>query len=119
MLFDWNAYRDDVQKKIAELGRLSPGITRGYRELSDAGSKANVLGPKTRELIALAVAATRHCDGITIHADAALKHGATREEIVEALGVAIAVNAGATLMYSARVLDAVDTKAAPAPTEGI
>ena len=49
-----------------------------------------------------------HCNdiSITIHTDAAIKHGATKEEIVEALGVAIAVNAGATLVYSTRVLDA-------------
>jgi AhpD family alkylhydroperoxidase len=55
----------------------------------------------------LAVAVSLRCDGcITVHTDAAIKQGATREEIVEALGVATAVNAGATLVYSARVLDA-------------
>lgn len=62
----------------------------------------------TRELIALAVAVTRQCSGcITIHTTAALKHGATKADVAEALGVAIAVNAGATLVYSGRVLDAV------------
>ena len=34
----------------------------------------------------------------------------TQEEIAEALGVAIAVNAGASLVYSARVMDAYSTK---------
>jgi alkylhydroperoxidase/carboxymuconolactone decarboxylase family protein YurZ len=47
-----------------------------------------------------------------VHTDAAVKHGATREEIAEALGVAIAVNAGAALVYSARVMDAYSAKAA-------
>jgi len=32
--------------------------------------------------------------------------GASREEIAEALGVAVALNAGAALVYSARVMDA-------------
>lgn len=51
---------------------------------------------------------TTRCDGcITTHVDAALKQGASREEIAEALGVAVALNAGAALVYSARVLDAV------------
>jgi AhpD family alkylhydroperoxidase len=60
-----------------------------------------------RELIALAVAVSVHCDGcITVHADAAIKHGATEDEVAEALGVAIAVNAGTALVYSTRVLDA-------------
>jgi alkylhydroperoxidase/carboxymuconolactone decarboxylase family protein YurZ len=43
-----------------------------------------------------------------VHVDAAVKFGATREEVVEALGVAIAMNAGAALVYSARVMDAYD-----------
>lgn len=107
-MFDWNLYRKQLAQRIGEFGKLSPETTRGYRELSQAGEKSNVLGAKTRELIALAVAVTRQCDGcIAVHTDAALKSGATREEIAEALGVAIAVNAGATLVYSSRVMDAV------------
>jgi AhpD family alkylhydroperoxidase len=59
------------------------------------------------ELIAIAGGVTRQCDGcITTHVYAAKKHGATREEIAEALSVAIAVNAGVALAYSARVMDA-------------
>jgi alkylhydroperoxidase/carboxymuconolactone decarboxylase family protein YurZ len=47
------------------------------------------------------------CDGcITVHTDNALKLGATQEEVAEALGVAISVNAGAALVYSTRALDA-------------
>jgi AhpD family alkylhydroperoxidase len=117
MMHDWNDYQTQILAAIAEIGRSSPGTLRGYRELSDAGAKKDILGAKTRELIALAVAVTRQCDGcITIHTDAALKRGATREEIIEALGVAIAVNAGATLVYSARVLDAYAAKAPSAET---
>ena len=75
--------------------------------LSAAGQKTNLLGAKIRELIALAVAVSLRCDGcITVHTEAAIKHGATKEEITEALGVAVAVNAGAALVYSARVMDA-------------
>jgi alkylhydroperoxidase/carboxymuconolactone decarboxylase family protein YurZ len=48
------------------------------------------------------------------HTDAALKAGATKEEISEALGVAVSMNAGAALIYSARVLDSVEAKSAVA-----
>lgn len=107
MMFDWNDYRKQVGTRIAEIGKISPETIRGYRALGDAGSKTDLLGPKVRELISLAVAVTRQCDGcIAVHTDAAIKHGATREEIAEALGVAVAVNAGAALIYSARVMDA-------------
>ena len=108
MMLDWHDYRQQLLKAIGDLGRLSPSTVRGYRELSDAGSKTARLDAKTRELIALAVGVTRQCDGcITTHVHAALKNGAAAEEIAEALGVAIAVNAGAALVYSARVMDAV------------
>jgi alkylhydroperoxidase/carboxymuconolactone decarboxylase family protein YurZ len=45
---------------------------------------------------------------IAVHAEAARKTGATKEEIAEALGVAVSVNAGAALVYSTRTLDAFD-----------
>ncbi len=106
-LLEWNNYRQQLTVRIGEIAKLSPDTMRGYQALSAAGQKSNLLGPKTRELIALAVAVTVRCDGcIAVHADAAARHGASREEIVEALGVATAVNAGAALVYSTRVLDA-------------
>jgi len=115
MMLDWNDYQRQLGTTLAEIGRISPDTIRGYRGLADAGSKSGVLDGKTRELIALAVSVTRQCDGcITIHTDAAIKQGATREEIVAALSVAITVNAGASLVYSARVMDAYTAKASEA-----
>ena len=117
MMLDWDVYRQELLKRIGDLGRLSPATLRGYRELSDAGSKTARLDAKTRELIALAVAVTRQCDGcITTHVHAARTQGATTDEIAEALAVAIAVNAGAALVFSARVIDAV---LAGEPTERV
>lgn len=106
-MLDWNDYHKQLAATIAVIGRINPDTVRGYRDLSSAPAKLGKLDPKTRELIALAVGITRQCDGcIVTHTDAAIKNGATREEIVEALGVAIAVNAGAALVYSARAMDA-------------
>ncbi|CAQ45146.1 TPA: carboxymuconolactone decarboxylase family protein [Stenotrophomonas maltophilia] len=107
-MLDWNAYRKELKGRIGEIGKLSPYTVKGYATLANAGAQTNHLDAKTRELIALAVAVTTRCDGcITVHVDAALKHGANREEIAEALGVAVSLNAGAALVYSARVMDAV------------
>ena len=104
-MLDWNAYRKELKGRIGEIGKLSPDTVKGYATLANAGAQTNHLDAKTRELIALAVAVTTRCDGcITVHVDAALKHGASREE---ALGVAVSLNAGAALVYSARVMDAV------------
>lgn len=107
MMLDWKGYRQALLGRIGDLGRLTPQTVRAYRELSDAGKATGHLDAKTRELIAIAVGVTRQCDGcITTHVHAATKHGATKEEIAEALGVAIAVNAGAALVFSARAMDA-------------
>jgi AhpD family alkylhydroperoxidase len=108
MMLDWNEYRRQLAGGVKAFGLLSPDSVKGYAALSSAGQKSDLLGAKVRELIALAVAVTARCDGcITVHAEAAKRQGATTAEIAEALGVAVAVNAGAALVYSTRVLDAV------------
>jgi AhpD family alkylhydroperoxidase len=117
MMMDWNEYRKEVGARIGDLMKVSPDPVRGYQTLSAANSKTSKLGEKARQLISLAVAVTTRCDGcIVVHTDAALKAGATKEEIAEALGVAVAMNAGAALVYSSRVLDAVEAKSASAHT---
>lgn len=107
-MLDWNAYRKQLLNRIGEYGAIAPDTLKGYQTLAGAGTKAGRLDAKTAELISLAVAVTTRCDGcITIHAQAALKNGATREEIADALSVAISMNAGSALVYSARAMDAV------------
>jgi AhpD family alkylhydroperoxidase len=113
MMLDWNEYQKQIGAQLSQFMKLTPDSVRGYQTLSAANAKDSKLGAKVRELISLAVAVTTHCDGcITVHTDNALKAGATREEIAEALGVAMAMNAGATLIYSLRTLDAVDAHTA-------
>src|SRR5881398_2465875 len=113
MVMDWNQYHKEIGARVGELGKLSPDTLKGYLTLSGANAQTSKLGEKTRQLISLAVAVTTRCDGcIVVHTDAALKAGAKKEEIAEALGVAVGMNAGAALVYSTRVLDAVDAKSA-------
>ena len=107
MMSDWKGMLAQVMGRITELGELSPKTRGGYKMLHEAGAEAKHLDLKTRELIALAVAVTTRCDGcIANHTQKAIALGTSREEIAEALGVAVAMNAGAALAYSGRVLDA-------------
>ncbi|MDO5614076.1 MAG: carboxymuconolactone decarboxylase family protein [Paracoccus sp. (in: a-proteobacteria)] len=109
-MLNWNEYRKQLMTRIGEIGKRSPGTVKGYQTLSAAGAETGHLDAKTRELIALAVAVTTRCDGcIAVHSAEAVKQGATPDEIAEALGVAVALNAGAAMVYSARVMDAVAT----------
>jgi AhpD family alkylhydroperoxidase len=111
-MLDWTQYRKELLGRIGEFGKLSPDTLAGYQTLSRAGRKTAHLDARTRELIALAVSVTTRCDGcITVHTAEALRQGASREEIAEALGTAVALNAGAAMVYSARVMDAADAHA--------
>jgi AhpD family alkylhydroperoxidase len=108
-MIDWNTYRQQLVAGVGGFGKLSPDTVKGYVQLGQANAKTGVFDAKTRELIALAVAISLRCDGcIAVHTAAAKKAGATKEEIAEALGVAISVNAGAALVYSTRTMDAFD-----------
>ncbi len=117
-MLDWLDYRRQLTARIGQFAKLTPGTVQGYQALSKAGAATGHLDAKTRELIALAVSVTTRCDGcITVHAAEAVKQGATKDEIAEALGVAVALNAGAAMVYSARTLDAVEAyTAAAAPS---
>ena len=107
MMHDWNGYRGDLMATLGQIGQISPDLLHAHDRLAAAKPKTPQLDAKTRELIALAFAVTTRCDGcIAFHSQAAREAGASKEEVVEALGVAIALNTGAALVYTARAFDA-------------
>src|SRR5258707_14354243 len=94
---DWSDYRQQPTVQIGRIAKISPNTIKGHQVPSAAGLSTNLLGPKTRELISLAVAITFRCDGcIAVRAESVARHRASREEIAERLGDATAVNAGAS-----------------------
>lgn len=106
---DWDSYSEGLRARGKELSALHPQLMKGFSALSRGASTTRHLDAKTREMIALAVAVTTRCEGcIDAHVRKARAAGASKEEVAEALGVAIALNAGAALTYSLHVLDAMD-----------
>ncbi|SFK91200.1 alkylhydroperoxidase AhpD family core domain-containing protein [Falsiroseomonas stagni DSM 19981] len=106
---DWDEYSGALRERGKELGQIHPELMKGFGALSRGASSTKHIDAKTREFIALAVAVTTRCQGcIDAHVRKAKALGATKEEIAEALGVAVALNAGAALTYSLHVLDAMD-----------
>jgi AhpD family alkylhydroperoxidase len=60
-------------------------------------------------LIALAISVATRCDPcIAFHAQAAVKHGATRDEVMETMGMAVYMGAGPAVMYAAKAVEAYD-----------
>lgn len=76
--------------------RLKDIYARFYKETYYTDQKA--LDTKTQELIALACSLVAKCDGcIEGHIKKALKEGATKEEISEAIVIAIGIQAAAVV----------------------
>lgn len=103
-----SSVREELREPTRELRRAIPGVYEGYKQLHDAALADGALGVKTKELIALAIAVTRECDGcIAAHAHAAVRHGVGLQEAAEAIGVAILMNGGPGTVYGPRAYAAV------------
>ncbi|MEV2226108.1 carboxymuconolactone decarboxylase family protein [Nocardia vinacea] len=100
--------RDELRAPTRVLRHAIPGVYAGYKQLHDAALAAGVLDAKTKELIALAIAVSKECDGcIAAHAHAAVQKGATPAEAAEAIGVTFLMNGGPATVYGARAYAAV------------
>jgi AhpD family alkylhydroperoxidase len=82
---------------------------QGFGALAKAATAGGAVDQKTKELIALAIGVTQHCDGcIGYHSKALAALGATRDEVAEVLGMCVYMGGGPALMYAADALRAFD-----------
>ncbi|SFX89898.1 carboxymuconolactone decarboxylase family protein [Pseudomonas sp. NFACC36] len=109
MFNDWSQLLPTIKKSFGALGKSNPKMAKAYMALGEAAAENDVLDARMRELISIAVAVTTRCDGcIATHTQAAIKAGASREEVAAALATAISLNAGAAYIYSLHSLEAFD-----------
>jgi AhpD family alkylhydroperoxidase len=109
------AVQDELRGPAQALRRAIPEVYDGYRRMHTAAYADGALARKTKELIALAIAVSKQCDGcIAAHARSAARAGATESEVAEALGVAIAMNGGPGTVYGPRAFAAFQEFAAAA-----
>ncbi len=98
---------------MRDLGKGIPGTMQGFVKCADSAKAAGALDPKIKELMATAISISLRCDGcIGFHVRGAVKHGATRAEMMEAIAVAIMMNGGPATVYGAYALEAYDQFAA-------
>lgn len=106
---DWTAMTVELSRAIREVRVGAPGVMKGFSALAQAAGQSGALDAKTKELMAMAIAVATRCDGcIAFHAESAAKLGASREEIMETMGMAIYMGAGPSLMYAAQAVEAFD-----------
>jgi len=94
---------------IAELRKGIPETMQGFSAMAAAATKDGDLDAKTKELIAITIGVTAHCDGcIAFHAKAAARQGSSRGEVLETLSMAIYMGGGPSMIYAAQTLAAFD-----------
>jgi AhpD family alkylhydroperoxidase len=97
----------DIRNPARELREQIPDVLSGYAAMQRAVLVDGALPARIKELIALAIAVTRECDGcIAAHALGAARRAATEEEVAEALGVAIMMNGGPGTVWAPRAFAA-------------
>jgi len=106
----------DYQERAREIDlnnrtmfQAAPEAMKGYVALMKSATSDGAIDGKTKELMALAIAVAIRCEGcIIFHARAAQQKGASREEVAEALTVAIEMGGGPAAVYGGEAMAAFD-----------
>ncbi|ESQ85355.1 carboxymuconolactone decarboxylase family protein [Asticcacaulis benevestitus] len=107
MTKDYIQITKDISANLKGLRKDIPETMQGFSAMAQGALKDGALSKKTKELIALAIGVSTRCDGcIGFHAEALVKLGTTTQEVEEALGMAIYLGGGPSLMYAADAMAA-------------
>lgn len=102
-----NEILGELRQPARDLREHVPDVIGGYAAMQRAAMADGALPGRVKELIALAIAVTRECDGcIAAHARGAARQNATEAEVAEAMGVAVVMNGGPGTVWGPRALAA-------------
>lgn len=99
-LDDFQGFRNDLNEEILECGHL--GVKRFF-SLDHQAYEPGALTSKTKELLGLVSSTVLRCDDcITFHLIRCGEEGWTREEVIDALNVALIVGGSITIPHVRR-----------------
>ena len=109
MAKDYPALYSELVGLMGRLAGEAPGVMNGFNEPHATSTVDGALTTKVKELMALAIGINVRCDGcLAYHVHDALHAGATRQEIVETIGVAIMMGGGPSVVYGCEALEALE-----------
>lgn len=101
------------KKRTSALFRAAPEAMKAFGGLMAAVSKDGALPALHKELMALAIATVTRCDGCIIHhVEEAIRYGAQRAQVIEAITVAVEMGGGPATVYGSMALAAFDEMSA-------
>jgi AhpD family alkylhydroperoxidase len=84
-------------------------VVKSYRGFTEAIKKSGHIEPKAQSLILLACSIISQCDVcIALHVQGAASNGATKDEIIDAGLLAVAMGGSPKMMYMSYVYEEVD-----------
>jgi len=96
----------DNIKKLPALGAKASAAWETFKAFDQAALADGAIPKKYKELMAVAVALTTQCPYcIEIHKGAAVRAGATPEELAETVFVAAALRAGGSITHGTHVVE--------------
>lgn len=109
MTTDYIDYHKHLEERLRQLGRELPGPMGGFARLRRKAVEEGALSARVKELMALGISVAIGCQGcIAYHVHDAVAAGATRQELLETIGVAILMGGGPASIYAAHALDAIE-----------
>lgn len=106
---DWKTANRELAQAIGVYRQAAAGTAEAFSGLAAAATEDGPIDPKTKELIALAIGIALRCQGcVGFHTQAAIRLGASREEVVETINVAVYMGGGPSYVYGAEALKAYD-----------
>ena len=103
----WHDLISELSEPTKSLRAAIPEAWSGFGQMHKGAFKDGAVPVAMKEVIALVLAVAQECDGcIAYHAKAAVRHGATPEQVAEALGVALLMMGGPATVYGPRAWQA-------------
>ena len=85
-------------------------VMNGFQQMHNAAMAPGALETSVKEMIALAIAIATQCEGcVAWHVTNAVKAGATRDQVLETIGVAVMMGGGPATYYGSKAAKALDS----------
>jgi len=105
----WTDKLAETRTGLRNLHGAIPDTARAFGGLGKSVKQGGVLDYKTKEFVALGISVADRCEPcITLHIEALIKAGASREEVADVLGMCVQMGGGPSMMYAAKALECFD-----------